>query len=265
MPATILSADSGLGGLSVVMEIRRALPEARHVYLCDNAYYPYGLRKDADLLRHFMAVMQSAIAACSPEIVVAACNTISTIALAELRAVTRIPVVGVVPAIKPAARMSKRRIIGLLATPATIDRPYTDRLIAEFADDCRIIRVGSAELVDMAEAKFRGVAPDGRRIAAILAPFFDRPESERPDVIVLACTHFPLIRAELAAAGPEDTLWLDSGEAIARRVGELQVMNGATPGGPTTDLAFVTGPNDRALESALHHFGFQAIQALSAN
>ncbi len=262
MPATILSADSGLGGLSVVVETRRIVAGARHIYVCDNAYYPYGLREEVDLLAHFLRVMDHAIAMHSPDIVVVACNTISTICLPGLRAMTTVPVVGVVPAVKPASAMSRRRVIGILATPATIYRPYTDRLVEEFAGDCRVIRLGSAELVDMAEAKLRGVAPRIRAITRILAPFFDRPEAERPDVIVLACTHFPLLREELAASAPPDVRWIDSGAAIARRVSDL-LLEAPPSGTPAaSDLAIVTGTVDLALRRALAGFGFSAIERL---
>src|SRR5512134_2562567 len=101
--ATILAADSGLGGLSIVAEIRRALPQARLAYLCDNAFFPYGTKPDVELLAHFLKVMRAAIARTQPDLIVTACNTSSTICLTELRAATSIPVVGVVPAVKPAA------------------------------------------------------------------------------------------------------------------------------------------------------------------
>src|ERR1044072_2859793 len=111
------------------------MPQARQFYLCDNDFFPYGTKPDADLLAHFLKAMRASIARVRPDLIVTACNTISTICLPELRATTTIPVVGVVPAVKPAAQMSQRKIIGVLATPATIDRPYTDDLIRNFAAD----------------------------------------------------------------------------------------------------------------------------------
>jgi len=264
MPTTILSADSGVGGLSVVQEIRKLVPGQRHVYLCDNAFYPYGLRADDELLQHFLEVMSAAIDISAPQIVVVACNTISTICLPKLRAITKLPVVGVVPAIKPAATLSKKHVIGILATPATIDRPYTDKLINEFAANCRVLKVGSAELVDMAEAKLRGIAPDSARISRILEPFFDRPTAEQPDVIVLACTHFPLLSEELAATGPKETQWIDSGGAIARRVQELLSDVGQSSARHAKDFALVTGQVDDPLAEAMKNFGFRAVRPLPA-
>jgi glutamate racemase len=259
---TILAADSGLGGLTIVAEIRRALPQAHLAYLCDNAFFPYGTRPDAELLAHFLGVMNQAIERVQPDLVVTACNTISTICLPQLRAATSIPVVGVVPAIKPAARQSRRKIIGLLATPATIDRPYTSDLIQRHAADCTVLNIGSAELVEMAEAKMLGSAVDRERLRRILSPFFDRPTDTQPDVVVLACTHFPLLRDELQAAGPADVAWIDSGAAVARRV--VEVLPSARSNGTSADLALTSAGCDPMMHRALAQFGFADVEALPA-
>lgn len=257
----ILAADSGLGGLTIVAEIRKALPQARISYLCDNAFFPYGTRPDAELLAHFLGVMNRAIDRIHPDLIVTACNTISTICLPQLRAATSIPVVGVVPAVKPAAQRSRRKIIGLLATPATVNRPYTDDLIRRYAADCTVLRIGSAELVEMAEAKLLGETVDRASLAHILAPFFDRPVEAQPDVVVLACTHFPLLRAELLAAGPADVTWIDSGAAVARRVADvLPPPHGA---GIAADLALTSADHTPALRHALAQFGFATVEVLA--
>ena len=258
---TILAADSGLGGLTIVAEIRKALPQARLAYLCDNAFFPYGTRPDAELLAHFLGVMNRAIDRVQPDLIVTACNTISTICLPQLRAATSIPVVGVVPAVKPAAQQSKRKIIGLLATPATINRPYTDDLIQRYAADCTVLRIGSAELVDMAEAKLLGEAVDRDRLRRILAPFFDRPIDTQPDIVVLACTHFPLLRAELEAAGPLGVAWIDSGTAVARRV--VDVLPPPRGASIAADLALASAAHTAALDHALAQFGFATVETLA--
>lgn len=255
----ILAADSGLGGLTIVAEIRKTLPQARLAYLCDNAFFPYGTRPDADLLAHFLGVMNQAIDRVHPDLIVTACNTISTICLPQLRAATSIPVVGVVPAVKPAAQQSRRKIIGVLATPATINRPYTDDLIQRYAADCAVLKIGSAELVEMAEAKLLGQAVDRDRLGRILAPFFDRPGDTRPDVIVLACTHFPLLQAELRAVGPADVAWIDSGAAVARRVVEVLPPAKDRTG---RDIAFTSAACDAAMRRALAAFGFADVETL---
>ncbi len=257
---TILAADSGLGGLTILAEIRKALPQARLAYLCDNAFFPYGTRPDASLLAHFLDVMERAIRRVQPDLIVTACNTISTICLPQLRAATSIPVVGVVPAIKPAAQQSRRKIIGLLATPATINRPYTDALIQRYAADCTVLKIGSAELVEIAEAKLLGRAADRARVRGILAPFFDRPADAQPDVIVLACTHFPLLRIELQSVGPADTTWIDSGTAVARRV--VEVLPPPRASALAADLALTSAACEETMRHALAQFGLAAIETL---
>lgn len=249
--------------MSIVAEIRKTLPQARFAYLCDNAYFPYGTKADQALLAHFLKVMAAAIARVSPDLIVTACNTISTICLPELRAATPVPVVGVVPAVKPAAALSKRKCIGLLATPATIDRPYTDDLIARHAADCRVLKLGSAELVALAEAKLLGHKVDLDRLREILAPFLTPPAAERPDVIVLACTHFPLLRAELEAISPPDIAWIDSGAAVARRVVEVLPKTIAATS-LQADLALTTAPAPAELRRAMAQAGFAACEALES-
>jgi glutamate racemase len=256
----ILAADSGLGGLTIVTAIRAALPNARLAYLCDNAFFPYGTRPDAELLSHFLGVMNRTIERARPDLIVTACNTISTICLPQLRAATTIPVVGVVPAIKPAAQQSRRKVIGLLATPATINRPYTDDLIRSYAADCTVLKIGSAELVEMAEAKLLGAPVDRDRLRRILAPFFDRPVEMQPDIIVLACTHFPLLRAELQAAGQPGVTWIDSGTAVARRV--VDILPPPRAHGLDADLALTSAACDAAMRRALTEAGFADVETL---
>ncbi len=245
----VLVFDSGVGGLSVLAEIARRLPGVELAFTGDNRHFPYGTKPAEVLLPQIEASVRKAMAACAPDLLVIACNTASTFALPHLRAILSIPVVGVVPAIKPAAARSASKVIGLLATPATVDRPYTLDLIDRFAPHCTVIRVGSAELVALAEAALRGIEPPRARLAAILEPFFAGPDGARLDVIVLACTHFPLPRDELARAAPRPVAFLDSGEAIARRVETLLGIDGVAPaaGG---HRAYFTAPDDGLAELA---------------
>ena len=217
-PPRILVFDSGVGGLSVLTEIRARIPYCELVYACDNAAFPYGTKGEQELVERVDTVLRKLIHDIVPDIVVVACNTASTVALPRIRAHFRNPVVGVVPAIKPAALSSRNRVIGLLATPGTVARPYTQRLIDNFASHCTIHRLGTRRLVEIAEDKLRKKAPDLEEIRDIISPLFADPDL---DTIVLACTHFPLLRAELAAAAPRAVQWVDSGEAIARRVLDL--------------------------------------------
>ena len=217
----ILVFDSGVGGLSVLAHIRAALPQASIVYAADNAGYPYGIKSEAEIAARVPALLGRLVERYKPRLIVIACNTASTIALAPVRSALDLPVVGTVPAIKPAALASKSRVIGVLGTLATVRQAYVDRLVAEFAHDCTVIRHGSAELVDIAEAKLRGIAPDPEQMRAIMAQMFDQPNGDRIDVITLSCTHFPLIADEISAASSAGVLLVDSGAGIARRTAFL--------------------------------------------
>jgi glutamate racemase len=258
----ILVFDSGVGGLSVLAHIRETLPQASFVYAADNAGYPYGTKSEAEIAARVPALLGRLSERYRPRIVVIACNTASTIALAHVRAALDLPVVGTVPAIKTAALASKTRVIGVLGTEATVRQPYVDRLVAEFASDCLVLRHGSAELVDLAEAKLRGETVDGRTVSASLAGLLDQPGSERLDQLVLACTHFPLLSAEIATACPSGVALVDSGAGIARRTAYLlrdQAFAGSAGG---TAVFTGEGARNEALAAALHGYGLNVIDRL---
>src|SRR3954466_4345301 len=195
--APLLFFDSGVGGLSVLGPTRALLPNAPIVYAADSAGFPYGRRTEAEIASRVPALLGRLVERFHPRLAVIACNTASTIALDHVRSALALPIVGTVPAIKPAAEVSKTRVIGVLGTEATVRQPYVEYLAAKFAADCTLIRHGSPELVDLAEAKLAGdgVDPDAVRVA--LQPMFGAPDGERIDTLVLACTHFPLLDEEL--------------------------------------------------------------------
>ncbi|WP_074928882.1 glutamate racemase [Enterovibrio norvegicus] len=213
---SVLIFDSGVGGLSVYREITKMMPEQHVIYAFDNAAFPYGELKDDVLVSRVTGMVSSICAEHDISLVVIACNTASTLVLSYLRDMLSIPVVGVVPAIKPAAVLSKTKNIGLLATPATIKRPYTFQLVNDFAPDCDVNMVGSTELVQMGESKLRGKLVNKSILKDILAPFIGQV-----DCIVLGCTHFPLLKEEIEEVVGKDCRVIDSGEAIASRVAEL--------------------------------------------
>lgn len=173
--APILFFDSGVGGLSVVAPTRELLPTAPIVYAADSAGFPYGTRSEAEIAARVPALLGRLVERYRPRLVVIACNTASTIALPAVRAALDVPVVGTVPAIKPAAAMSETRVIGVLGTEATVRQPYVDDLAARFAGDCTVLRHGSAALVELAEAKLAGTAPAPDAIAAELGGLFAQP------------------------------------------------------------------------------------------
>lgn len=258
----LLIFDSGVGGLSVLRPIRALLPFAPIVYVADSAGFPYGTKSAEEIAARVPALLGRLVGRFDPELVVIACNTASTIALDAVRAALDLPIVGTVPAIKPAAALSKTRVIGVLGTDATVRQPYVDRLSAEFASDARVIRHGSAELVELAEAKLRGETPDPAALARILRGLLDQPGGDRIDAIVLACTHFPLVRDELTAAAPRPIMFVDGSEGIARRIAHL-LRDHRWPDRQTPGIALFTGNPDReAYRAGLSEFGLLLTDAL---
>ncbi len=261
--APILFFDSGVGGLSVVAPTQALLPHAPIVYAADSAGFPYGTRTEAEIAARVPALLGRLVERYRPRLVVIACNTASTIALPVVRAALDVPVVGTVPAIKPAAEVSRSRVIGVLGTDATVRQAYVDDLAARFAADCIVLRHGSAELVRLAEAKLAGQATDPDRYRAVLAGLFDQPGGERIDVIVNACTHFPLVAAELAAAAPAGMRFVDGGPGIARRIAHLTQGQDWPADKPHHRAVFTRLHNaERALAPALARYGIVEMDAL---
>ena len=246
--------DSGLGGLSVLAEIDKLRPDLDVSYVADDAAFPYGRLGDADLIVRVEAVLARAIADFRPDAVVVACSTASTLALPRLRERhPRIPFVGVVPAVKPAARASRSRLISVLATRGTVARGYTHALVREHAGDCEVTLVGSAGLAPIAERLMRGETADEAEIARELAPCFVEKDGRRTDHVVLACTHFPLLMDFLMRLSPWPVAFVDPAPAIARRVDSLlgPAAPDSRPRGPGA-IAFTSGtPPPPDLQNAL--------------
>jgi glutamate racemase len=214
--------DSGLGGLSVLAEVRRLRPDVEIIYAADDAAFPYGRLSEAALVGRVETVMARLIGETEPDIVIIACSTASTLALPPLRAAyPGLPFVGTVPAIKPAAAASRSRLISVLATRGTVARDYTHALVREHAADCEVTLVGSPALAVIAERVMRDETVDEAEIAREIAPCFVENDGRRTDQIVLACTHFPLIKDRLERLSPWPVGFVDPAPAIARRLDAL--------------------------------------------
>ncbi|SMF21152.1 glutamate racemase [Pseudobacteriovorax antillogorgiicola] len=243
----VLVIDSGVGGLTVAKEIMALIPNASIAYFADHGYFPYGDKDEAWLVNRLVDLLRKGITRFNPDVLVIACNTASTTVLPHLRQRFSRPIVGVVPAIKPASQHSQKKQIGLLATTGTVSRSYTDRLIADFASDCQVIAVGSQELVHMAESKIQGQAVDHEKLREICRDFLNDHGEPRVDVVVLGCTHFPVLRIDFEQAVSDEIRWIDSGEAIAQRVKSLMPNELAAASG---SHIFLTS-DDRYLSSGL--------------
>jgi glutamate racemase len=256
----ILFFDSGVGGLSVLAPTRKLLPNAPIVYAADSAGFPYGKRTEAEIASRVPALLGRLVERFRPRLAVIACNTASTIALDHARSALNLPIVGTVPAIKPAAEVSKTRVIGVLGTEATVRQPYVDDLAAKFASDCTLIRHGSPELVELAEAKLAGEEVSLEAVKAAAQPMFDLPAGEKIDTVVLACTHFPLLGDELRQAFPHVTC-VDGGAGIARRIAYL-TREQPWPAASEGIAVFTSAGTRRPLEASLARFGLGQILVL---
>lgn len=212
---SILVFDSGVGGLSVYHEIRQLMPEHHYIYAIDNEGFPYGNKTNRTISRRVSAYLDAITQQHTIDLGVVACNTVSTTCLAALRQRYGFPLVGVVPAIKPAVQVTRNRRIGLLATKRTLTNPYTAKLINQFASTCHIELLGLPELAVLAENKLHGKPISMEKLAYLLASWLNLPLPL--DTIVLGCTHYPLIVNELRALFPT-VAFIDSGKAVAQRV-----------------------------------------------
>ncbi|WP_395333843.1 glutamate racemase [Novosphingobium sp. BL-8H] len=255
--APILVFDSGVGGLTVLAALRDVLPQAPVIYAADTAGLPYGTKTEAQIAARVAGLLGRMTERFAPRLVCIACNTASTIALGMVREVLEVPIVGTVPAIKPAAAMTRTGTIGLLGTQATIRQAYVDRLEQEFAADKRLLRHGAPELVEAAEAKLRGEAVDPAAIRRAAQALRSMPGGADIDTVVLACTHFPLLEEELAEAFGPGVSFVHGAQGIARQIARL------TDGQPYTrrapDRALFTGPADQATAyaAALADYGLE--------
>ena len=252
----LLVFDSGIGGLGVVAALRQLHPSVPLIYLADNAGFPYGEQPDEVLLERVVGLLGAFIARWRPQAVVIACNTASTIALAALRAAYATPFIGCVPPVKPAAAASRSRHVGLLATPATVRRPYLQNLIDEFAAGCVIHALGTPILAALAEAKFRGQPVDTAALAAAVAPLFVQPQAEQIDAIALGCTHYTFLLPELRALYPA-IAFFDPAEPVARHA--LAVAPPLSPAMAPTAWFTAPPPDAEPLTMRLAAYGLTSV------
>ena len=264
-PDPVLVFDSGVGGLTVLREMRILLPGHRFVYVADDAAFPYGPWDERELRVHIVALFGRLIADHRPRVAVIACNTASTLVLSDLRAAyPDLPFVGTVPAIKPAAERTRSGLVSVLATPGTVKRQYTRDLINDWASRCHVRLVGSENLAALAETYMRDGFVDEEAVRREIAPCFVEREGKRTDIVVLACTHYPFLVNRMRKTAPWPVDWLDPAEAIARRaVALLQDRShpswseyDPTAIGERADrVVFTSNDPDAAIVRLMHGFG----------
>lgn len=253
----ILLFDSGIGGLSVLREVRVMLPGRRIVYVGDDAGFPYGEWQEQALVPRVVGLFERCLEAYDPELAIVACNTASTLIMPALRERFEIPIVGTVPPIKPAATRTASGLVSVLATPGTVTRPYTLDLVKRHSRDARVKLVGSTGLARLAERHMQGESIDRDKLRAELMPCFVQDGSRRTDIVVLGCTHYPFLVHEMRKLAPWPVDWIEPAEAIARRV--LSLIGPTPPDDPRErmpDIALMTaGAPSPALARLLGGFG----------
>ncbi|MBO4226393.1 glutamate racemase [Bradyrhizobium neotropicale] len=253
-PPTILVFDSGLGGLTVLREIVRTRPDARYVYVADDAFFPYGHHGEEEIIARVVPLVGELIGNHAPDLVVIACNTASTLVMSHLRDAYDLPFVGTVPAIKPACASSKTKRVSVLGTKGTVKREYTKKLIHDFGQGCEVTLVGSGELASLAEAALSGEEVSDTDIAAELAPCFV-DGATRTDTVVLACTHYPLLLDRLVKLAPWPVAWIDPAPAIARRVSDLLGPPGDSGDEASAKMLFTSNRPHTLSQALMPFFG----------
>ena len=248
---SILVFDSGIGGLTVLREARIAMPERHFIYVGDDAGFPYGDWDEPSLVTRIVSLFDALLGSLSIELAIVACNTASTLIMPALRERFAIPFVGTVPAIKPACERTRSGLVSVLATPGTVDRPYTRQLVEDFGAGADVALLGSRHLARMAERWLHQRELDTGALRREIAPCFIERDGRRTDIVVLGCTHYPFLVNEMRKLAPWPVDWIEPAEAIAQRAATLLPGHGvSTSGLPGESLLRESLPRDNVIMTA---------------
>ncbi|MBN2658709.1 MAG: glutamate racemase [Spirochaetales bacterium] len=214
--APIAFIDSGIGGLPYLQWVKERLPFENFVYLADRKNFPYGEKSSDEIVEIVLRAVKSLRAGSYPKMLVIACNTATVTSLDAVRAAVDFPVVGVVPAVKPAASSSRNKRIGVMATKRTIDGSYLQRLIENFAPDCHVEKVAASGVVSFVENDFF-MASDDQKME-IVENAVDLFSGEKVDKVVLGCTHFIYLDEILRKRLGEAVEIIDSRDGVGRQI-----------------------------------------------
>lgn len=242
--------DSGTGGIPYMLSLHQKLPSAVCVYLGDTLNFPYGEKSSAQVTECASFAIQRIIDLWNPKAIVVACNTISVTALDSLRQkFPNLPIIGTVPAIKLAAELTKNKKIGLLATNATVNHPYCQHLIKDFASDCEVVMRGDPKLIDFIEKEYFN-ATESERLNAVkeAADFF---KSKGCDTVILGCTHFTHIAEEMRKACGSSIIVVDSRDGVSnqaiRKIASATLTNSEMQSSIKNLTFFVTKANEKEI------------------
>lgn len=218
--------DSGTGGIPYMLYLKQHFPDSRCVYLGDTANFPYGEKTADEVIACTKKAVSLILERFNPEAIVIACNTMSVTALAAVReAFPEVPFVGTVPAIKLAAAVTENKCIGLLATRQSVGNPYTEKLITDFASNCRVIKRGDPDLIEFIEKKLFSASPE-ERVAAV-TPAVEYFRSQGADTIILGCTHFIHMAEDIQKVAGSSVRVIDSRDGVVRQA--MRVIGGIAP------------------------------------
>jgi len=235
--------DSGVGGLSILDEALRQLPQYDYIYLADSANAPYGEKSSEWIAARSLALCKH-LANKGCEAVVVACNTATAEAIKQIRAELSIPIIGVEPGIKPAAMQSQNGIVGVLATEATLKSDKFNALLATLPDHCRFIKQSGAGLVPLIEAGKANSEETLDLLGKHLEPILDAGS----DTLVLGCTHYPFLRKSIRKLLGDTITLIDTSDAVVRQLGrQLEALGINSDSGERGSVTFISSRNEASL------------------
>ncbi len=237
--------DSGFGGLSVLRSLRSKMPGESFVYLGDSAFCPYGDKDDVTIEdRVHLLVGELFDRGCKATVI--ACNTACAVAVTSLRQAYAAPIIGLEPAVKPAARRSKSRKVAVLATPRTARGEKLRALIETHGNGVTVETIPAPGLVDLIESG----QMDGREIRYLLGNLLEGPLARGCDVVVLGCTHYPFLAGAIAEIVGPSVAIVSSGNAVARQTEIVLRREGLSAGSTESgDCHYLTTGDPRAFDS----------------
>jgi glutamate racemase len=239
--------DSGVGGLSVLGEVSRLLPNESLLYVADCGHIPYG-EKSPEFIRERCRLVADFFHRRQAKALVVACNTATVAAAAELRErYPNWPIVGMEPAVKPAAAATRSGVVGVLATTGTLQSAKFAALLDRFASDVRVVTQPCPGLVELIETGNL----HSPQLRQLLAGYVEPLLAAGCDTLILGCTHYPFLRPLLAQMVPPDVILIDTGAAVARQLQRLLEQQQLLAAGPPAEVQFWTSASPENFRNVL--------------